>query len=454
MVTPVTSPTAVAAQRSRPVATGLLLGAFLAPSALGMSAAPIALPALGTALHLTSGATAWTLAAYTLTLSVSTALSGRLADLRGPRTPLLYGMILLLAGGVLVAAGPSFATIIAGRLLQGAGAGTAAVLAFAIGSSLHADPDERGRALGTMGAIVGIVSGAGALLGGALTDALSWRAALDLPVLSALFAVFVAHLVPRRAGATRERMDARGGLLALALAAAVVVLLQAPSTGMPWPAVAAATLVAVAAAIGTAVHIVHRPEGFLPRPLVGDMTFALAAGAGFTLFAGYLVIQYAAPRLMLAHDPHLTATRLGLILLPTGVASAAMSAVGGRVAARIPPLRVVTALAGLSTAGLLLAAAAGEWPVPLVLAVAAAVCAFSTGQVILMAAIPQLVTPAHRGIAAGAFQLIFITGGSFGSAAIGGLTGTLGYRPAIAVLTVLPLLGMVAAYLADRHTAS
>jgi predicted MFS family arabinose efflux permease len=220
---------------------------------------------------------------------------------------------------------------------------------------------------------------------------------------------------------------------------------------LPWPAVAAAALVALAAAIGTAVHIVHRPEGFLPRPLVGDPTFALAAGTGFTLFAGYLVIQYSAPRLMLAHDPHLTATRLGLILLPTGVSSAAMSAVGGRVAARVPPLRVVAALAVLSTAGLLLAATAGGWPVPLVLAVAAAVCAFSTGQVILMAAIPQLVPPRHRGIAAGAFQLIFITGGSFGSAAIGGLTGPLGHRPAIAVLTVLPLLGVVAAYLAGRR---
>lgn len=441
--------TSAAGPTRGPVRIGLLLGAFLAPSALGMSAAPVALPALGWSLRLNPGATAWVLAAYTLTLSISTALSGRMADLRGPRTPLVGGMALLVAGSALIMVGPSFPLVVAGRLIQGAGAGTAAVLAFAIAAQACPDAADRGRAMGTMGAIVGLVSGAGALLGGALTDTVGWRGALALPVLSAVVAGFVGRMVPARSGTGQGRLDSRGALLCLALVAAVAVLLQAPATGIAGPITVLVAVVAVAAAIGITLHVRHRPDGFLPRQLVSTRVFVLAAAAGFTLFAGYLIIQFAAPRLILA-EHHLTATPIGLIFLPTGLCSAVLSNLGGRLAGRIPPLRIVTVLAVASVAALILAAVAGLSPVPLVFAVAAAVSAFSTGQVALMAAIPQLVDPAHRGIASGVFQLVFITGGSVGSALVGGLAEVMPLRVVLAVLAVVPLAGIAASIAARR----
>ncbi|MFF2198581.1 MFS transporter [Streptomyces sp. NPDC058157] len=165
--------------------------------------------------------------------------------------------------------------------------------------------------------------------------------------------------------------------------------------------------------------------------------------------AGYLVVQFAAPRLILAGHP-VSATRIGLLLLPTGLCSAALSRAAGSLAHRVGPLRLVSCLALLSAAGLLLAALAGHSPVALVVAVAACVSGFSAGQVALMAAVPHLVDGPVQGVAAGVFQLVFITGGSLGSAAVGGLATVTSLSAALAVLVAVPLLGAAAALAARR----
>ncbi|WP_328537677.1 MFS transporter [Streptomyces sp. NBC_00344] len=434
--------------RPNALSAGLVLGSFLAPSALGMSATPIALPALGQSLSVASGATAWVLAAYTLTLSVSSALAGRLADIRGLRVPIIGGMILLIAGTVMVAAVPWYPAVIAGRLLQGCGAGVAAVLSFGVANRLFPDAQDRGRAVGTMGALVGIVSGGGALLGGALTDLVGWQAALALPGLSAVAAVWVLRMAPAQEP-REERLDARGAVLCLALAGALALLLQAPSTHVGWAVVVALGAVVLILAAAAVRHVRRVPEGFVPRLVVGNARFVLAAAAGFTLFAGYLIIQFAAPRLILA-DHDLSVTQIGLILLPTGLCSAVLSRMAGGLAHRVGALRLVAALAVLSAAGLLLAALAGRSPVVLVVAVAACVSGFSAGQVALMASVPHLVGSSMHGVAVGVFQLVFITGGSLGSAAVGGMAGAMSLSTAVALLAVVPVLGAVAAVVALR----
>ncbi|MEV7418432.1 MFS transporter [Streptomyces sp. NPDC089919] len=437
--------------RPSPLAAGLVLGAFLAPSALGMSATPIALPALGERLSVASGSTAWVLAAYTLTLSVASALAGRLADMRGLRLPIVGGMALLVLGTALVTV-PWYPAVIGGRLLQGCGAGVAAVLSFGVANRLFTDPHERGRTVGTMGALVGIVSGGGALLGGALTDLIGWQAALALPGLSALAAVWVLRIAPA-VEARKEKLDARGAVLSLALAAVLALLLQAPSTHPGTAVVLAYAALAVVLVVLVLRHVAHVPAGFLPKPVVGNPRFALAAAAGFTLFAGYLVVQFAAPRLILAeHD--LSVTQIGLILLPTGLCSAGLSRVAGGLAHKVGPLRLVAFLGLLSAAGLLLAAVAGRNPVALVIAVAACVSGFSAGQVALMASVPHLVDSSVQGAAVGVFQLVFITGGSLGSAAVGGMAGVMSLSGAIGVLVAVPLLGAVAAVGALRLMAA
>ena len=95
------------------------------------------------------------------------------------------------------------------------------------------------------------------------------------------------RLAPREPTAT-GRLDAVGAALVTAVAALVLVLLQARSTSLPATAVAVAAVAAVLATIASAFHVRRRPDGFLPLELVRNGVFLRHALVGFTLFAGCL----------------------------------------------------------------------------------------------------------------------------------------------------------------------
>jgi MFS family permease len=197
-------------------------------------------------------------------------------------------------------------------------------------------------------------------------------------------------------------------------------------------------------------HQRQRPRGFIPQALSANHRFRLADASGFTLFAGYLVMQFAAPLLLIAHHPHLSTIHIGLILLPAGLTSAVLSRSAGALTMRTGGWPIVLALSATSTLGLLIAAAVGTSTVAIVVGLAACVSGFSAGQVTLMATLPGIVEADIQGVATGVFQLIFITGGSVGGAAIGALSTLVNLRLGIALLAALPAIGFACAALASR----
>jgi MFS family permease len=448
------SRSALAAERphpgASPIAVGLICGLFLAPTALGFSAAPVALPALADALHVNAGATAWTLAAYSLTTAAMTAMCGRIADQHGLRPGVTLAAVALLGGTVVVLVSGQLALVIAGRLIQGVGAGAAGVIAFRLPAERFSDAALRGRAIGTMGLVVGLGSGAGALLGGFLTQAVSWRWALALPGLSVFAIPPIVRALPRHEQLENGRIDPVGAGLCLVVIAAVTVVIEAHSTRIALPFALGAAGITLLAGAALWRHARRTPDGFLPHVLLANARFRLAAAAGFMLFGGYLIMQFAAPLLILAHH-HLTTTQIGLILLPAGLASAATSRLAGTLVARVSPWAIVLGLASASTLGLLLAAFAGSGsPVAVVVALAACVAGFSAGQVTLMSALPDIASPEVQGIAVGTFQLVFITGGSVGAAAIGALVSPVGLTGGTAILAAIPAAGLLLALRARR----
>jgi MFS family permease len=439
----------LAGRSTSAVSLGLVCGLFLAPTALGFSAAPVALPALAAALHVSAGSTAWVLASYSLSTAVMTALSGRIADLRGLRPPLALATGVLAAGTLLTLTGGTLALVIAGRLIQGAGAGAAGVIAFRLPAARLTTTAARGRAIGTLGLVVGLCSGAGALLGGALSQYASWRWALALPGLSLLAVPAVARNLPGRETTHEGTLDLRGAIFCTLAIAGLALLIQAHSTGLAWPSAAAAGMLVLAAGAALTRHQHHRPDGFLPHVLLANARFRLSAAAGFMLFAGYLIMQFAAPLLLLAHH-RLSTTQVGLILLPAGLASAATSRTAGALLMRVGPWPIVITLASGSAAGLVLASVTGDSPIAIVLALAACVSGFSAGQVTLMAALPDIVNPEIQGIATGTFQLVFIIGGSVGAASVGALITVVSLHASLAILTAFPAAGVAFALIARR----
>ena len=434
--------------------TAILLGLLIAPSALGVSTTAVALPTISADIGLSHPEAAWVLAGYVLAQAISVALFGRLADMRGTRLILLIGGALIAAGTVLTVASGSFAPMLAGRLLQGAGVAASPVAAFSIAAALF-DGADRGKAVGVISAVLAILSGSGSLIGGLLTDGLSWRAVVAVPALTLPATAGALHLASR-SGAGVGRLDAVGAGLVVVLASSVVLLLETPSIDFPaWVLIALAAL-AVGAATLLARRVSRVPDGFIPAAVIRSRRYVLAALAALTLFGAYLAMLFAAP-LLLLQDHHWTPTQLGLVLLPAAVMGALTARGVGHLIVKRDPFRLTAALALVSAAGLVLAGAADGAPAATTLALGMSLVGFMSAQVALVDRVPLVLEPDVRSIATGVFILVFLIGGAMGTAAVAGLTDPLGLAGAVACVAALPAAGAVlclAAGASDRSSGA
>ena len=426
----------------------LLLGTLVALTVIGSSAVAVALPEVAADLGLDKPGTAWVLAVFSLAFSVTTAVFGRLADLRGLRLPLRLGVGLLAAGSVLAALAWDFPSLIVGRVIQGAGAGAVPVLALGVLASRY-EGVARGRALGALTAVVSIVSGSGPLIGGGITELLGWRFVLAVPAVALLILEPVARLASNRGLAT-GRLDWRGAGLVAVVTTGVVLLLFAPATKASLLLLGGAAAAAAVAAVLLYRHVNRHPSGFLPRRVVANANVMLSSFTGLTLLAAYLGMILALP-LIFSDDQGWRPLQIGLAMLPAALVGAVASRIVGGTAERLGRYRVAAWLAAGSAAGLLLGAVMHDEPVLLILGFAGAVAGFSAGQVALIDGIADLVEPEVQGVALGVFNLIFFTGGAVGTALVGGISGATSLPVALACLAVLPLLGIVGAIVVGRR---
>ncbi|MEU1225081.1 MFS transporter [Streptomyces sp. NPDC005828] len=242
--------------RMRLVLVVLLLAQFML--AVDFSILNVALPVIGQGLGFTLGGLQWIATAFALAAAGFTLLFGRVADLVGRRRLFLGGMALLgvssLAGGL--ATGPG--TLMAARVAQGLA--TAAVTPAGLSLLTAAFPEGplRARALGLNGALMSAGFTTGAILGGVLTDLLSWRWAflVNVPVALAVLLVAPALLKESRP-AVRPRLDVPGAVTVTGGLLALVYGLTATGE-RGWTDPAALTALAAGAALLTAFVLVER----------------------------------------------------------------------------------------------------------------------------------------------------------------------------------------------------
>ena len=200
---------------------GLLAGVFLA--ALDMSIVGTALPRIVSdlgGLQLLS----WVVTAYLLTSTASTPLWGKISDLSGRRPMFQLSIGVFVTGSVIAALAPTMTVLIAGRAVQGLGAGGLMALALAtIGDIIP--PRERGRYQGYFGAVFGTSSIAGPLLGGFFTDGPGWRWIFWINVPIGLAALIVTSRALRRAPAIRRdhKIDYLGAAVVVAAVSSILL---------------------------------------------------------------------------------------------------------------------------------------------------------------------------------------------------------------------------------------
>ncbi|MEV7799824.1 DHA2 family efflux MFS transporter permease subunit [Microbacterium foliorum] len=339
-MTALTQPIREAGPRStrRWLALGILaLAQFLV--VLDASIVNIALPVLGRELGMDTLALSWVITAYVLAFGGLLLLGGRLADRYGHRRVFLIGTAGFVAASALAGLSISSEMLLAARALQGASAALLAPSALALLTHLFPDDRERTKALGVWGAVAGIGSAAGVLLGGVLTASLGWQSVffVNVPV-GAVVLIAIPLLITRDTMRASGRLDVAG---AITITAALVALVGALSAveqlgfAHPLPIV----LFAVALALGAAFIVIERrsPEPLLPLSVfrnrdlaLGNIVMLLAGAAMVALFFALSVYMQAA----LGYDALTTGlTQLplaGALVLIAGAVPALIARVGTR----------------------------------------------------------------------------------------------------------------------------
>jgi EmrB/QacA subfamily drug resistance transporter len=178
---------------------------------LDASIVTIALPSAQRALGFTTVDRQWVVTAYALAFGSLLLFGGRLGDLIGRKVTFLVGAVGFAAASAVGGAAVSFGMLVAARAAQGAFGALLAPAALSILSTTFSDPKERGKAFGVYGAIVGAGGAIGLVLGGILTEYLSWRWCLYVNLLFASLAATGAVLLLKHQPArTRPRLDLPG----------------------------------------------------------------------------------------------------------------------------------------------------------------------------------------------------------------------------------------------------
>ena len=202
------SPSAqISLQRRNIIFVAVLLGMLLA--ALDQTIVATALPTVVADLG-GAGHQSWVVTSYLLASTIVTAIVGKLGDLFGRKTVFQVAVLFFLAGSVLCGVAGSMSMLVASRALQGIGGGAMMVTAMAvIGEVIPLR--ERGRYQGALGAVFGVTTVIGPLLGGFFTDHLTWRWAfwINVPIAIVVLAVGTVA-IPSLAKGAKPMIDYAG----------------------------------------------------------------------------------------------------------------------------------------------------------------------------------------------------------------------------------------------------
>jgi EmrB/QacA subfamily drug resistance transporter len=281
---------------------------------LDLTVMNIALPSAQRALHFTTADRQWVVTAYTLAFGSLLLLGGRLADLLGRKVTFLTGLVGFAGVSAIGGASVNFTMLVTARACQGAFAALLVPSALSLLTTTFTEQKDRGKAFGIYGAIAVAGGAAGLLLGGVLTEYLSWRWTLYVNLFFAGLAFAGgALLLQRQPSPGRPRLDIPGVLL---VSGALFCLVygfsnaathswQAPST-YGFLAAGVSLLVVFALWQGRAAHPLLPPRVVLDRNRGGAYLSMLIAGAG--VFGTFFFLTY-----------YLQQT-LGYLPLVTGVA--------------------------------------------------------------------------------------------------------------------------------------
>ena len=389
----------------------------------------VALPSIQADFDSSLSALEWTINAYTLPFAVLLVTGGRLGDIFGRRRVFLCGVVLFALASATIGLAPSDGWLIASRAVQGVGA--ALMMPGSLSILTNAFPAaERGKAIGTWAGVSALALAIGPLVGGWLTEEVSWRAIflLNLPVAAGAVAMTLFAAEESRDETAERKLDLPGiATLTVALSALVLALIEGNSWG--WDSAGVIGLLALSVASGAAFVAIEKRARvpivdfafFRSRTFVGANIVAFAVS--FAMFAMFFFIALYMQN-VLGYSP----LEAGVRFLPSTLVIMVTGPIAGRLADRVGarPLMV----AGLLTTSVALfwqsrmdvdTGYGTLWP---------GFVLMGLGMGLIMSPMSMAAMNAvHRskvGVASGTLSMFRMVGGTFGVAALGALVAGVG----------------------------
>jgi len=390
----------------------------------------VALPSIRADLGFTETSLAWVVNAYLLTFGGFLLLGGRLGDLYGHRRLFLIGISLFTLASIACGLSTTQGLLVTARAVQGLGGAVVSAVALSLIMNLFTEPADRAKAMGVFGFVMAGGGSIGVLLGGVLTDLLSWHwiFLVNVPIGIAVYALCLRLLPADRGQATSGRLDVAGAVLVTsALILAVYAIVNGNDKG--WTSAQTLGLLVGSAVLLTSFLVLESRVSAPLMPLailklrnvatanVVGVLWAAAMFAWFFLSALYL-------QLVLGYSP----LQVGLAFLPANLIMGAFSI--GLSAKLVMRFGIKVPLATgllLAAVGLLLFARApvdGNFLVDvlpsMILLGCGAGMAFNP---VLLAAMSD-VEPSESGLASGVVNTAFMMGGALGLAILASLAAS------------------------------
>jgi MFS family permease len=405
----------------------LLLGAQFM-MAIDFSILNVALPDVGRDLHFSAAGLPWVATGFALPSAGFTLLFGRLGDLVGKKKLFLAGLVLLAMGSLVGGLAPSAPVLLAARFAQGFAAALAIPSALGLLTTSFPEGPLRDRALGLNGSLLAGGFVTGAVLGGVLTDFLSWRWAFLVNVPIALLIALVAPFVVRESvSASRRALDVPGAVTVTAgLVALVFGVTMARQDG--WGSFAALGPLAAAVVLFVVFFAIERRH---PAPLASVSVLARPSVkwgnlGGLTIFAMGSAVVYLMTLYLqdtLGYSPLITGIAFGVPGVSAVVAGMVAPAVIARIGTRVT-LTGGLAMQGAGFATLLLLGTSREWLVLVLAALGFAFFGHVSGIVGYTVTATSGLPDDEQGLATGLATMTQLVGLTIGIPVIGAISGS------------------------------